>query len=87
MASRQIELVVPVIGVGLLNASMTIYDAWCDRAPVLIIGGTGPLDSTRRRGAVDWQHTANVPRHKEVSPGVVRSTIERLACLPEGWLQ
>jgi acetolactate synthase-1/2/3 large subunit len=46
--------------VGLLNASMTIYDAWCDRAPVLILGGTGPLDSTRRRGAVDWQHTANV---------------------------
>lgn len=33
------------------------------------------------------QHTVNVPRHKEVSPGVVRSTIERLACLPEGWLQ
>jgi acetolactate synthase-1/2/3 large subunit len=46
--------------VGLLNASMTIYDAWCDRAPVLVVGGTGPLDSTRRRGAVDWQHTANV---------------------------
>ena len=46
--------------VGLLNASMTIYDAWCDRAPVLILGGTGPLDSTQRRGAVDWQHTANV---------------------------
>jgi acetolactate synthase-1/2/3 large subunit len=46
--------------VGLLNASMTIYDAWCDRAPVLIFGGTGPLDATRRRGAVDWQHTANV---------------------------
>ncbi|MBO0885362.1 MAG: thiamine pyrophosphate-binding protein, partial [Mycobacterium sp.] len=46
--------------VGLLNASMTIYDAWCDRAPVLILGGTAPLDSTRRRGAVDWQHTANV---------------------------
>jgi acetolactate synthase-1/2/3 large subunit len=46
--------------VGLLNASMTIYDAWCDRAPVVIIGGTGPLDSSKRRGAVDWQHTANV---------------------------
>ena len=46
--------------VGLLNAGMTIYDAWCDRAPVLVLGGTGPLDATRRRGAVDWQHTANV---------------------------
>ena len=29
--------------VGLLNASMTIYDAWCDRAPVVILGGTCPL--------------------------------------------
>ena len=46
--------------VGLLNASMTVYDAWCDRAPVLVIGGTGPLDSSQRRGSVDWQHTANV---------------------------
>ena len=28
--------------VGLLNGSMEIYDAWCDRVPVLILGGTGP---------------------------------------------
>jgi hypothetical protein len=33
------------------------------------------------------QHTANIPRHAIVSPGVVRSTSKRLACLPEGWLQ
>ena len=33
------------------------------------------------------RHTANIPRHSVVSPGVVRSTIERLACLPEGWLK
>lgn len=33
------------------------------------------------------QHTANIPRHKTVSPGVVRDTIKRLACLEEGWLQ
>jgi acetolactate synthase I/II/III large subunit len=46
--------------VGLLNASMTIYDAWCDRVPVLILGGTGPLDATRRRPWIDWIHTANV---------------------------
>jgi hypothetical protein len=32
-------------------------------------------------------HSANVPRHGTVSPGVVASTIKRLACLPEGWLQ
>ncbi len=32
-------------------------------------------------------HSANIPRHTIVTPGVVRDTIRRLACLPEGWLQ
>ncbi len=46
--------------VGLLNSAMTIYDAWCDRAPVIIIGGTGPMDATLRRPWIDWIHTANL---------------------------
>lgn len=46
--------------VGLLNMTMTIYDAWCDRVPVVILGGTGPLDATHRRPWIDWLHTANV---------------------------
>jgi thiamine pyrophosphate-dependent acetolactate synthase large subunit-like protein len=46
--------------VGLLNTTMTIYDAWCDRVPVLVLGGTGPMDATRRRPWIDWIHTANV---------------------------
>ncbi|HUY52531.1 MAG TPA: hypothetical protein VMV92_43660 [Streptosporangiaceae bacterium] len=33
------------------------------------------------------QHSANIPRHATVSPGVVASTITRMACLPGGWLQ
>jgi len=33
------------------------------------------------------QHTANIARHKMVSPGVVRDTTKRMACLPKGWLQ
>lgn len=33
------------------------------------------------------KHTAPVPRHKDISPGVVRSIQTRMACLPEGWLQ
>ena len=33
--------------VGLLNTTMTIYDAWCDRVPVVILGGTGPMDASR----------------------------------------
>ena len=32
-------------------------------------------------------HSANIPRHRVISPGVVRDTIRRMACLPEGWLQ
>ena len=46
--------------VGLINASMTIYDAWCARAPVIILGGTGPVDARKRRPWIDWIHTANV---------------------------
>jgi hypothetical protein len=33
------------------------------------------------------QHSANIPRHTDISPGVVADTIKRMACLPEGWLQ
>src|SRR5205085_6406048 len=33
---------------------------WCDRVPVLVFGGTGPVDATRRRPWIDWIHTANV---------------------------
>jgi hypothetical protein len=33
------------------------------------------------------QHSANIPRHDDISPGVVGSTIKRMACLPDGWLQ
>ena len=32
-------------------------------------------------------HTANVPRHATVSPGVIADTITRMAWLPKGWLQ
>jgi thiamine pyrophosphate-dependent acetolactate synthase large subunit-like protein len=46
--------------VGLLNGSMEIHDAWCDRVPVLVLGGSGPADATERRPIIDWLHTANV---------------------------
>jgi hypothetical protein len=32
-------------------------------------------------------HTANIPRHNVVSPGVIGDTIKRMGCLPEGWFQ
>jgi thiamine pyrophosphate-dependent acetolactate synthase large subunit-like protein len=43
--------------VGLLHASMAIFNAWVDRVPILILVGTGPLDSARRRPWTDWIHT------------------------------
>jgi thiamine pyrophosphate-dependent acetolactate synthase large subunit-like protein len=44
--------------VGLMHASMAIYNAYCDRVPMLIIGATGPVDAARRRPWIDWIHTS-----------------------------
>jgi thiamine pyrophosphate-dependent acetolactate synthase large subunit-like protein len=45
--------------VGLLHASMAIFNAWCDRTPMLNLGGGGPQDASVRR-STDWVHTALV---------------------------
>ncbi len=44
--------------VGLLHANMAVYYAYIDRAPIFIIGATGPMDETKRRPRIDWIHTA-----------------------------
>lgn len=44
--------------VGLMHASMAIYNAYCDRVPMLLIGATGPVDAARRRPWIDWIHTS-----------------------------
>src|SRR5574342_302384 len=46
--------------VGLQHASMAIYNAWADRLPVIVLGGTGPMDTANRRPWIDWVHTASV---------------------------
>src|SRR5688572_19408909 len=46
--------------VGLLHASMAMFNAWLGRDPVLVLGGTGPVDANHRRPWIDWIHTANV---------------------------
>lgn len=43
--------------VGLQHAAMAVYNAFCDRVPVVILGATGPLDSERKRPWIDWIHT------------------------------
>ncbi|MBI3330048.1 MAG: thiamine pyrophosphate-binding protein, partial [Nitrospinae bacterium] len=46
--------------VGLQHASKAIYEAWLNCTPMLVLGGTGPLDSAHRRPWIDWIHTAQV---------------------------
>jgi acetolactate synthase-1/2/3 large subunit len=43
--------------VGLMHASMGVFNAWCDRVPMLILGATGPLDAAKRRPWIEWIHT------------------------------
>ena len=43
--------------VGIQHAAMAVYNAWCDRAPVILIGGNH-LDATQRRVGVEWAHSA-----------------------------
>ena len=45
--------------VGLQHAAMAIFNAWCDRTPILNLGGGGPQNTINRR-STDWVHTALV---------------------------
>ncbi len=44
--------------VGLMHGSMAVFNAWCDRTPLLLLGATGPVDAAKRRPWIDWIHTA-----------------------------
>ncbi|MEC7488633.1 MAG: thiamine pyrophosphate-binding protein [Pseudomonadota bacterium] len=44
--------------VGVMNGSMGLYNAYCDRAPIVFLGGAGPLDPDRRR-FIEWNHSAS----------------------------
>lgn len=46
--------------VGLQHASKAIYEAWLEHIPMIIIGGTGPVDASHRRPWIDWIHTSQV---------------------------
>ena len=43
--------------VGLQHAAMAVYNAFCDRAPVILIGGNH-LDAADRRPGAEWSHAA-----------------------------
>ena len=44
--------------VGVMHAAMAIYNAWCDRVPMVIFGATGPVDASVRRPWIDSLHTS-----------------------------
>ncbi|HWI14084.1 MAG TPA: thiamine pyrophosphate-binding protein [Burkholderiales bacterium] len=46
--------------VGLQHAAMAIYNAWCDRVPVMVFAGNG-IDAATRRPGVEWIHSAQDP--------------------------
>ncbi|WP_315831818.1 thiamine pyrophosphate-binding protein [Bradyrhizobium prioriisuperbiae] len=79
--------------VGLFHATMAIFNAWCDRMPVLVIGATGPLDAEKRRPWIDWIHTARdqgaIVRNyikwddQPASPGAAREALIRATWIAE----
>ncbi|MDP2408755.1 MAG: thiamine pyrophosphate-binding protein [Pseudolabrys sp.] len=44
--------------VGLMHGTMAIFNAWCDRMPMVVLGATGPVDAAKRRPWIDWIHTS-----------------------------
>jgi thiamine pyrophosphate-dependent acetolactate synthase large subunit-like protein len=72
--------------VGLMHATMSIFNAFCDRVPMLLIGATGPVDASRRRPWIDWLHTAADQAALvrdyvkwDDQPGSVNAAVESLA--------
>lgn len=77
--------------VGLMHATMAVFNAWCDRMPLLLVGATGPIDAAERRPWIEWIHTARdqgaMLRHytkwddQPASPTAARESIFRA-----GWI-
>ncbi len=72
--------------VGLMHATMAIFDAWCDRQPVLVFGATGAVDAMKRRPWIEWIHTARdqgaLVRHYtkwDDQPASVEAALESMA--------
>ena len=73
--------------VGLQHASMAIFNAFCDRAPVLVLGATGPMDATHRRPWIDWIHTALVQGTQVRDYVKLDDQPASVAALPEAFLR
>jgi thiamine pyrophosphate-dependent acetolactate synthase large subunit-like protein len=77
--------------VGLMHAAMAIFNAWCDRMPMIVLGATGPVDAMKRRPWIDWIHTARDQGalvraytkwdDQPASPGAAREALMRASFL------
>jgi thiamine pyrophosphate-dependent acetolactate synthase large subunit-like protein len=77
--------------VGLMHATMAIFNAWCDRLPVIVIGATGPVDAAKRRPWIDWIHTARdqgalVRNYTKWDDQPASPAATREAILRAGWI-
>ena len=59
--------------VGLMHATMAIFNAWCDRIPMLMLGGVGPLDAMKRRHLLGWLALAGTSPASLLGCGVLLS--------------
>jgi acetolactate synthase-1/2/3 large subunit len=73
--------------VGLQHASMAIFNAFCDRVPVLVLGATGPMDAMRRRPWIDWIHTALVQGNQVRDYVKLDDQPASVAATPEAFLR
>jgi len=46
--------------VGFQHAAMAVYNAWCDRVPLIMFGGNG-IDADKRRPGTEWSHSVQDP--------------------------
>ena len=44
--------------VGLMHGLLGIFNAWCDRLPVFVMGASGPADACKRRPWIEWIHAS-----------------------------
>ena len=77
--------------VGLMHASMAIFNAWCDRMPVIVLGATGPVDAAKRRPWIDWIHTARdqgalIRNYSKWDDQPTSPAAAREAMLRAGWI-
>ena len=44
--------------VGLMHGLLGVFNAWCDRLPVFVMGASGPADACKRRPWIEWIHAS-----------------------------